>query len=983
MYQVNVHPDAGKTATHDISLSDGTTEIGLIVCDSAGNHDPYNISRNPISRTAIKTSTGTQKYGDFEPPWMVIAQDDFQGGRAQEDIEKDDTRFFDSYRAQTAFSEIYNAPLEYYSVGYRNAITNYPDSVAWFKLAESGNNFLAVRFIPKSSFNLGSVSILVRKRGNPKVPFHVGIFKNNVNRPGEALFEKAITTDDIKDTISVFHKIKLPDISVQADATFWLRLSSNYSDDIDYWQVGINMTKKGAYLSKDNIIWSQTDFDLYFRITDPDNNCSIKFFSYKYLKFAIYQKDSGAPRLFVNGTIGNADSNAGTLSKLIDNSKSWTDNIWEGAKVGIITGHGLEEPSVYRNILSNSLKELIVDKPFTIPHDTSTVYVIFNTNLWTEIAAHQHGLTARVTDICVINDIIYFAQGDHKPIRRMRWAVDGTDAGWVSEDEASNAVFLTTVRHSKRGIELWRANNDDKNHAISVSHATVIDWLGNSMTVLNQTSELSEETKSTGVDFMQGDDFALMYKMTIGTISGKNAVMSVTLQESDDNIVYSDVSRFPTANAAGTYYLATHCTKRWRRVVMRFSGETPKFNNIKIVTENNLKFEEPLAFHDSFGKINKLMEYAEGTIKNLWVMREGMVFTVKTDEIDKNLDYTDAISLPELETVMEENNGSPSVRSNVYLLFALGNGIQRYYNQKLDSDGPDRDAGLPPERQGNISAMLSYPGRYFAAVDAGPNGYSSILMNNNMGWHEIYRAPNKGDRIHDLSFQAIPSGVPDRLWFACGNDILWLVMPSKTLKTIYDSNAEYTHESAVISSWLTGGMVDVSKTWNSLKLITENLSDDETIVEADYQIDQDENWYPMSGYYSTSPSQEIPFDLIKGVSGKRLRYRVRLLTKNKKKTARIKATVIEAIGTVAIKYSFGFSYRNFVKDYNLADQFDDTDPDTLQSILDQWAADSRQLRMRCVRKLFDDKRVYLEAPNIRTSKEFEEGYIGSLRANEI
>ena len=37
----------------------------------------------------------------------------------------------------------------------------------------------------------------------------------------------------------------------------------------------------------------------------------------------------------------------------------------------------------------------------------------------------------------------------------------------------------------------------------------------------------------------------------------------------------------------------------------------------------------------------------------------------------------------------------------------------------LDSVGPDKDTGLPEDRRGAIADLLAYPGRYFAAIDAG------------------------------------------------------------------------------------------------------------------------------------------------------------------------------------------------------------------------------------------------------------------------
>lgn len=972
MNRVTVGPGLEK-CTHHVSLSDETRTLGFIVCDSNGVSSPLNISRVPIQTTAIKTTTGTQKYGDFVPPWTPIAQDNWEGGRGLEDFTEDSTRFFDSYRAQTGFGEVYNAPLEYYAKGFRKLITNYPDSVSWLKMKDGSSKYAAVRFIPDSNFTAGQIKILIRRRGAPP-EIKVELCSDSVGIPGTVLYTKIIS--DITDTISEFKKIPLS-ISLTSGTAYWIKVYSAESTENDYWQIGIKQSSGTTKISSDNILWADSTFDLYYLVAEADQGYKVKLFTYKYLKFAVYQKDSGAPKLFINGTIGFADSNS-NLNKVIDASKTWPVNYWAGAMVGIIAGKGYEEPSVYRKIVSNDATSLTLETPYTIGQDTTTEYIIFNTDQWTEIP--NHGLTGRVTDICVVNDIIYFAQGDSIFIRRMRWA----SGGWVFENEEFNALYLTTLRHKDRGLEIWRAQNYDKNKSISVSRANVIDWLGNSMTLLDQTTAITAETATAGVDFAQGDNTSLEYKMTVGVVGGTDhPYMVVQLQESDDNAVFTPAGTFQNADAVGTYYLAVHCTKRYRRCLINVYGTSPSFNNIKIVSTTNLRFHEPVSFHDSFGKINKIIEYSESEVKNLWVMREGMVFTIKTDADNTEMDFADPISLPEISTVMEEYNGRTSITSNVYLYFTVGNGIQRYYNQKLDSNGPDADAGLPSNRQGIVSSAQGYPGRYFASVDAGENGYSSILMNNGSGWHEIYRAPNIGERIFDMSFQAIPTEEPDKLWFNVGEDVVWLVMPSKTLKTVFDNNAEYTHESVIVSAWHSANMVDIMKLWNSINIISENLEEDSVFIEADYQTDQETEWHPLPEEFNIIPSQEIPLRETFGVSGKRMRYRLRMQTTDKKKTARIKTVVVKAIGRVDLKYAYSFPYRIIEDSVNLLGESEDMTPEETQTIIDEWAGGITPLIMHSSRKLYDNKRVYLNAVSFNSARELEEGYIGTLTVTEI
>ena len=245
--------------------------------------------------------------------------------------------------------------------------------------------------------------------------------------------------------------------------------------------------------------------------------------------------------------------------------------------------------------------------------------------------------------------------------------------------------------------------------------------------------------------------------------------------------------------------------------------------------------------------------------------------------------------------------------------------------------------------------------------------------------YTVHRIKVKGLRI---AFQAITNKTRS-IWFNCGDDILWLVMPSKTLKAIYDTSAEYTHESAVISAWHSAGMEDINKIWNSLKVISDNLNNDGIcLIEADYQTDQDTNWYPFPEAFTISPSEDIKLASDRGVTGKRMRYRLRIQTTDKMISPRIKAVVVEAIGRVEVRYSYGFPIRLIHDAKNLQQHDEELTPAEMVEIIREWAVSMAPLTMRCVREAFDDKIVYLEAPVIGVIRENEEGYIGNLTLME-
>ena len=1078
-YHVEVGPDV-KNNTHHVSLTDGEKTVGLIVCDSKGAADPFNISMSPNQRSSLRTKSGTTKYEDLEEPWSATAQDDWSGGRAQEDWETDTTKFFDSKRCQTAFNQIYCAPLERYATGLKDSVTNYPGSVIW-KTVQGGTHY-ACKIELTEAMTVGEIYILLRRRGTPKAGLTVCLASGN---PDDVIQAHTYTTEEIKDVLSEWKKFTFANNNLAAGA-YWITVTTTAGDTSGYWQIGFKQILNNfrTYFRKNhNAGWQiYPNFDIYFRMAAEDSGRQNRFFIYKQLSFALSQLPTGSPKLYVNGDIGMADSNLGQLNKVIDATKSWKNDQWKGCRVGIIQGTGIAETvSVWRTVLSNDATSLMLDENYLITQDATTTYVITDTEMFYEIPAGTHGLTAYVTDIVIANDIIFFAQGDATPIRKLKWS----NGSWLSmADQFTHnvmpiggqtptattinncATYLQTVRDTNGGLLLWRGQNNDNNHQISISHTAVTDWLTSPITVCNLTASaevvpanelvdllfqqmqeeniteneydayldlisyrisdeqqvkkslvslldelktagtitqaqynsyisminiqaslvnpFENEVVSPGVDFGKPDDVSVMYKITIGNITGEeHPVFKITLQSSEDNIVYEDVDSVEADTANSVLYMACSSKRRYRRVKAEITaGTKSKLYSLKVETVNYSKFVGAYTFNDSWGKITGLAEYPmmmNSQFKTLWIMREGMVHSISSEGT------VDVINLPELANVMEEWNGKTSMVHNVYFYFRWMTGsIQRYYNQQLDSVGPDRDTGLPEDRRGQISDMMGYPGRYFCAVDAGDTGYSSVLLNNNSGWHEIYRAPNIGERITALGYQAISGDRPDRLWISVGDDIVWLVMPSNTLKAYYDSMAEYVYESVLVSSWYSIGMVDVIKQWGSMNVMAENLIKDNVYIEADYQIDQDPAWYPMTADYTESPTQEIKFKSTFGISAKRLRYRLRLQTNDMKATPFIKAVVLKTVIKVPTKYNFGMSCRNLMDDVNLCGEPEDITPWQRLETLIEWADNATALRMRAFTYPYDDRVVFLDPPNISNLREKDTpGMLMTISLNEI
>lgn len=985
---VNTNYKFGDSDGFMLTDLDTDESLMLIPCDTAGNFSWTGVTRAPLQRNAMQTSNTSNQYSDLEPPWISIPQENWTGGRANELFPKDTTRYRDGKRVQAGFNEvIYNAPLDYYSTGFRKAETNCPGSLKWKNIGTSGEKYIAVAFSPAQTFEAGEVYVHMRRRGTPASSLTVQL-RDGISAESNVLAEKSFSTEDVTDTLAEFFKFTFEPVELSSGTTYYVLVYSETADNEDYWQVGISEnTQMTTFASADGVNFNSANYELYYRVAEAQNTDTTKFFIYEQVPFMIRQNpianryNDYVPSLWVNGDIGAlSDRTANTLT---DNSKEWVVNCFAGARIGLVYREGSEEHlSVWRKIVSNTADTITIEGEWDLYPSVSdeTEYVIVDTPLWHEITGH--GLTSYVTDIHVIRGVVYFCQGDHVAVRKMRW---NHNAFEFMELTDVYATFLQSVRDSQ-GMMLYRARNDDENHQRSVERSILLDWETTPTELMNRTSaiETSDGTKySTAVDFGACDYDQKLYKVEIGTFSSdKNSgKVVITLQESEDNSAFTDVQSV-TATSTGIWYINAHCHYRYRRIAVTATGTNCSVNNIKVTTTQNPRWLDRFTLLDNYGKITRLFEYGAIETKSLWIIQEGMLSSI--NKVDNTVDtYThDRINIDELQTTAEEHNGKAVETADVYLLWGWLNGLQRYYNTQLEGKGPDHDEGLPFERQGRVTQIVSYPSNFFISID-GEDGYSCVMMFNQSGWHEIYRAPNPGERIYDMAFQPIYGARPDRLWLNVGADVIWLAMPSKILYAIQDRDAEYTHESVLVSSWHTAGMIDIEKLWQTLKIMADYLDGENCWIEADYQVDEEETWHPIENWYTVSPSQKEELNPNNSVNGKKLRYRLRLQTTDYHKTPKVNAVVLEAVGRVDIKQSYSFHFRNIKYKRDLTAEFEEIEPLDVQNLLDEWANRLKKLRLNSRWKIFDNKIVYLDAVQTSVLNELSEGYIAQITLNEL
>lgn len=361
---MTVFVEPGNTqSTHHISLSDGLRIVGIDACDSQGNKNPLSITRAPVPRTALKTSSGDQKYSDFEPPWSPISQNSWLGGRGLDDAEADITRYFDGYCADTCFGTIFIGPQVQYAKGYRTTEDNVPGNVVW-RLLQDTTLHNAGLVLSTVTATMQAIAMLIRCKGTPTASLTISIYTNTAGAPGTLLKSVVLTPASFTDTTSEWYRFMFSSTLAYVAATYyWIVFSSTAGTSKDHWEVGVKQLPSvdaTCLSSPDGATWTTTDKYPYYRIEDVPTAGTWYLFRFRYLTYAYLNIDGAAPKLYKNGDRGMADANTGQLTTLIDGTKTWLTDQWEGYTVQLIGGTGAGEQQGWRTIVSNTATVLTV-----------------------------------------------------------------------------------------------------------------------------------------------------------------------------------------------------------------------------------------------------------------------------------------------------------------------------------------------------------------------------------------------------------------------------------------------------------------------------------------------------------------------------------------------------------------------------------------------------------------------------------------------
>ncbi|UOF79215.1 hypothetical protein [Caudoviricetes sp.] len=373
----------------------------------------------------------------------------------------------------------------------------------------------------------------------------------------------------------------------------------------------------------------------------------------------------------------------------------------------------------------------------------------------------------------------------------------------------------------------------------------------------------------------------------------------------------------------------------------------------------DLTFGTAIPVADTTWPLSKLIEYDDG----LAVLKPDGVFLETADDKFERLPV-------DLDKLADISNGKAALAKDLFLYFNFAFSVEKYYSGTLSDIGPWRGTGLPTNRVGQIVDIEGGVGLIFIAIDGGTTNYSSVLATDGIGFCEIFRSPQTGERIRSIRWQPQP-GTRPRLWVECNGDMVHLDFPYTTLNPANDANFLSAHECSLITSTFDMDSATLYKYFKEFAVSTRNIQKDLPYigsVEIDYQLDDDIGLETAASWNRLDRILVSPYDTSFVNQGNRraIRFRIRIYTANAvnvQTTPEILGTVLTGFARTPVKYQYIF--RAKVSDYGLGlSGTPDVLVDDLLAWLIQCAFSAKRLTLRSRWKFMDDKTVVVEPPSI-------------------
>ena len=773
-----------------------------------------------MQKTSMKLGSGRTQYSDFELPFYAISQDDWAGGRAGKNLLDDPTRYADGDGVMTWIPKRLTLGPQVHTdqtwTGPPFGMVPTPTTAATVGIYDYVPlPMLAQTFTPATTQTVRGVRMYYKvTSAAPEFVWEfmqVGIFTTVDGIPDALLVVKiAQITETADGMLTVWFDSPVTLTAATVYAMRWYMMDAGdlvstvqlYGHtESQYTGQALRYTGSGTWGAHPTI----ADFGVEI-ISEP---YECRMFHYRGLLHAGITRGDAGGTLYRRGTL--AIATGGTRWTLVDAGAF--DSTWEGRTIVLVEGTGAGQWGIVADV--PDANTLTMDREWMTIPDATTIYAAKGS--WATAAAIAH----RITDVAVVDTVVYLAHGAGQVMERYRWESAGGAA--IADDGTNQAEFLVLFRDENNDPALWRG--------------------------------LGYEVSNAG---LQAWGTALTFNTALRVGSSDSRITALT--------VYDD-------------HLYT------------------------------------------------------GKEDGLWALQEEIVRQVPVD----------------FSALRSVENCQRMKTWNLYLIFPILYGLQRLSGTQVDDFGPNGGEGLPDGRQGPVSAIMPMPGMLVVAIDAGKDDMSSVMVYNQLGWHEFARSLTDGLRITDLAFETLPDG-EQRLWWYDGGYMRYAWMSGRVFDRSQDARADYATTGTLETGYLGTDLVDVDKLWHEV-----NVFSDSANISLQYQI-EDGTW--TSATLSATDGNKRTFTLAYS-TGRVMKLRL-TLTGSGSSTPVVEAITVEALGRIEPTYSYTSPVILDLATVTMAGRQLGVDVGAVIEKLAEWSGSATALTMTHVLEECDGARVLLE-----------------------
>jgi hypothetical protein len=913
--------------THDISLTGKGVTFGIKLEDGA--RSIQEISATPSN---IRITQGGQKFGDFDPSFSHIEMRDWSNGRAREYYVDDPAAFFDGTAWTLTEGQWHQPPMWGWGAGFNENASimmpgNYAANEVWFAQAAG----IRVDFRP-----LLSTQHLARKVTSTLSSVH------------STFTSSAITPAYINLVARRFGNP--PNLNVRLYAGGASRPDSSNSTDSDT----ISATNVEEYL-----IGTPRNDSIF--VTPPTLSSS---------------PSSIWVEIFT--TVASALGNhweIGYTSQALSTSGS-PSTVWAASGDGTSDGWSTGRDYFYLRM-------------FDTPPPRKWHFFELQRSLYAA-AAYSAGDRPEI----YINGDRGMASSDSNSITlitatqlyswsRNQWLGFG---GANSVHDARIAVVAGTGAGQNRQIQI--ASTGSSGSSVQVSPNWDVIPTSDSEWVIYNTHRW--RLLSTALVSSIGSTQVQLRSVTVADdvayfgFGNSDAIGRLTWNSSLHQSAKNTTAGSSIADILQTFHGSTAGTQVWRAVSS--AGAVSYATAQDLSTE--VTFGGSIPVGDASYRFTNLLPY------------DGVMYAFKEDSV-WSISQTSASSgaATKLEfgtkAFTSTNTGRAVLAQNLHLYFSLSHSLERFYRSgsanegTVDDIGPWQLAGLPRGRNGPISALAPIIGWTAAGVDPSTGGAGAVLLWNNRGWHEIFRASTglAPDRtmIQNLFFQSNPGGNP-KLWMDVGGQIMQISFPKDTLNPLNDEgNAFFWPEGHIITPTIDMGVTQLPKLFHDISVISKDLglqvppagaSSRSREVLAEYQLDEDvgsTRWTSIAPFV-LSPSDTSP---INRGDKKQIRFRFRALTNHTEFPTRVDAMVLKSVARTPVKRQWNVRAEISAFSVN-AQGLPDAKPDDFYDWIQEAAESAVPLNMHAAWKAMDNVEVFAEPPVVLREFSTPDGSWGAV-----